>query len=137
MNVPIRRAWLAALTSVALAGCQSSSESVLAERGPLIEEIYLEMESPTPRHHGLPGRAGAEPALEDPDAGCQEASPSAEFSRLANPTLHMYVYPHLTEIDRIPIPGYMTSFPMYQTVEMALPGEPTEPAGGNFASCGK
>jgi conjugative transfer region lipoprotein (TIGR03751 family) len=44
------------------------------------------------------------------------------FQRLPNPDLVMYVHPHLAK-GRYPVPGYLTVFPMYETVEYALPGE--------------
>jgi hypothetical protein len=46
----------------------------------------------------------------------------ARFARLPNPDLVMYVTPHLSA-QRSPVPGYTTVFPMYETVEYALPGE--------------
>ena len=45
------------------------------------------------------------------------------FPRLPNPTLVMYVFPHLAGETRAPVPGYTTAFPMYEQVEYALPGE--------------
>ena len=45
------------------------------------------------------------------------------FPRLPNPTLVMYVFPHLATEERVPVPGYATTFPMYERVEYALPGE--------------
>ncbi len=45
------------------------------------------------------------------------------FPRLPNPTLVMYVFPHLAGEEGVPVPGYATSFPMYERVEYALPGE--------------
>ncbi len=51
----------------------------------------------------------------------------AHFPRLPNPTLVMYVFPHLAGAERVPVPGYATTFPMYRQVEYALPGEvPTQ-----------
>ena len=47
----------------------------------------------------------------------------AHFPRLPNPTLVMYVFPHLAGVERLPVPGYSTTFPMYRQVEYALPGE--------------
>ena len=52
------------------------------------------------------------------------------FPRLPNPTLVMYVFPHLAGETRAPVPGYTTAFPMYEQVEYALPGEvPSQPLG--------
>ncbi len=45
------------------------------------------------------------------------------FSRLPNPDLVMYVFPHLSGPEGSPIPGYTTAFPFYETVQYALPGE--------------
>ena len=44
------------------------------------------------------------------------------FVRLPNPDLVMYVAPHLAA-GKYPVPGYTTVFPMYETVEYAMPGE--------------
>ena len=45
------------------------------------------------------------------------------FPRLPNPTLVLYVYPHLAGASRVPVPGYATTFSLYERVEYALPGE--------------
>ena len=45
------------------------------------------------------------------------------FPRLPNPTLVMYVFPHLAGDTHAPVPGYATAFSMYEQVEYALPGE--------------
>jgi hypothetical protein len=39
-----------------------------------------------------------------------------------NPDLVMVVYPHLAR-GKYPVPGYVTTFPMYDEVIYALPGE--------------
>lgn len=44
------------------------------------------------------------------------------FPLLSNPTLVMYVYPHLAE-ERAGVPGYVTQFRLYKRDEYALPGE--------------
>ena len=45
------------------------------------------------------------------------------FPRLPNPTLVMYIFPHLSGEERSPVPGYVTTFPFYERVEYALPDE--------------
>jgi conjugative transfer region lipoprotein (TIGR03751 family) len=45
------------------------------------------------------------------------------FPRLPNPTLVMYIFPHLSGSERTPVPGYVTTFPFYEKAEYALPGE--------------
>lgn len=51
----------------------------------------------------------------------------ALFQRLPNPDLEMYILPHLTGSEGIPVPGYTTVFPFYNRVQYALPGERTDP----------
>jgi len=46
-----------------------------------------------------------------------------QFQRLPNPDLLMYVFPHLTGTEAVPVPGYTTVFPFYQRVQYAMPGE--------------
>jgi conjugative transfer region lipoprotein (TIGR03751 family) len=48
---------------------------------------------------------------------------SARFMRVPNPTLVMYIFPHLAGIHRVPVPGSSTVFPLYERPEYALPGE--------------
>lgn len=45
------------------------------------------------------------------------------FKRLPNPTLYLYIDPHLTGAEGVPIPGYTTAFPMYERDHWALPDE--------------
>jgi len=49
-----------------------------------------------------------------------------QFQRLPNPDLIMYVFPHLTGTEAVPVPGYTTVFPLYQRVQYAMPGERVE-----------
>jgi conjugative transfer region lipoprotein (TIGR03751 family) len=51
---------------------------------------------------------------------------NAQFKRLPNPDLVMFVFPHLSGSEEVPIPGYSTIFPMHSRVKYALPGERTE-----------
>ncbi len=49
-----------------------------------------------------------------------------QFHRLPNPDLVMYVFPHLTGTEEVPVPGYSTVFPLHSRVQYAMPGERTE-----------
>ncbi len=44
------------------------------------------------------------------------------FVLLPNPTIALYVYPHLVN-GNIPVPAYTTQFTLYTNVHYALPGE--------------
>jgi conjugative transfer region lipoprotein (TIGR03751 family) len=48
------------------------------------------------------------------------------FARLENPDLIMVVFPHLAH-GKYPVPGYVTAFPMHESVEYLLPGEDDGP----------
>jgi conjugative transfer region lipoprotein (TIGR03751 family) len=73
---------------------------------------------------GLGARA-LETDAEIPSAYLREATNEIDtrFPRLPNPAVVMYVFPHLAEAEGVPVPGYVTTFPMYERVEYALPGE--------------
>ncbi|EIF42863.1 putative secreted protein [gamma proteobacterium BDW918] len=47
----------------------------------------------------------------------------SRFRLLPNPTLYMFVAPHLAGESGVPIPGYLTEFKMWETDNYALPGE--------------
>ena len=49
------------------------------------------------------------------------------FPMLPNPTLVMYVDPHLSEAG-YPVPGYATAFTLYDRPRFALPGEVPPPS---------
>lgn len=119
-------AWI----SLALGGCASTKESVLPQDGPSMKAIYdahfegLGADDP----YVLRRELGTRP-LGDDDVDLAGYSRTAHteletiFPRLPNPTLVMYVFPHLAGSERVPVPGYATTFTLYERVEYALPGE--------------
>ena len=125
------------LISLVLAGCASTKDAVLPQDGPSMQAIYeghiQAMAERDPqvirgelRHRPV---VTGEAALQ---GYTREAFNEIDvlFPRLPNPTLVMYVFPHLAGQGRAPVPGYTTTFPMYEQVEYALPGEvPTQSAG--------
>jgi conjugative transfer region lipoprotein (TIGR03751 family) len=125
------------LINLVLTGCAGTKDTVLPQDGPSMKAIYEgHMEA---MHAGDPevlrGELGSRP-IATGEAALQgytrEAFDEIDvlFPRLPNPTLVMYVFPHLAgEIDA-PVPGYATAFLMYEQVEYALPGEvPSQTAG--------
>lgn len=119
-------AWI----SLALGGCASTKESVLPQDGPSMKAIYdahfegMGADDPL----AVRGELGTRP-LGDDDVDLAGYSRTAHteletiFPRLPNPTLVMYVFPHLAGAERVPVPGYATTFTLYDRVEYALPGE--------------
>jgi len=115
---------------ISLAGCASGKDRILATDGPTMKAIYT-------RHFsdiGLQDRASLRQyvaARPIHDAGVDLAGYTRDaynelnlhFPRLPNPTLVLYVYPHLAGVARVPVPGYATTFSLYERVEYALPGE--------------
>ena len=118
------------VASINLLGCASTKDTVLPHDGPTMQTIYqshmnaLGSQDPLalrttlgtrPAGDGTEGLAGySRDAFNELDV---------TFPRLPNPILVMYVYPHLAADERVPIPGYATTFPLYPSVEYALPGE--------------
>ncbi len=124
------RASISGVLALTLTGCASTKETVLPQDGPSMKAIYdghleeLGARDPQALRGELNGRplAPGTPSLE---GYTREAYNELEttFPRLPNPTLVMYIFPHLASDERVPVPGYVTSFPMYERVEYALPGE--------------
>lgn len=113
--------------SLLLIGCAGTKESVLPQDGPSMKAIYdrhmRSVQTDATQHikqQRLPPsgiahyRGFVREAAEEIDT---------RFPRLPNPTLVMYVFPHLSGDERTPVPGYVTTFPFYEKVEYALPGE--------------
>jgi len=145
---PISRLLACALATATLVGCSVTGprESPLKEvtkDSPTLLDIY--------RGKNLPGQAVAQGARQasaketarDRLERDSQARPIVQadgntarywsalepmqqrFARVANPDLVMVVYPHLAR-GKYPVPGYVTVFPMYESTEYAMPGEPTE-----------
>lgn len=113
---------------IALAGCASGSKlSTLPSDGPTMAEIYRQHMA---GQRGAPAGGAVHPQSDEDDrshAGRYPRTVADEidnrFVRLPNPDLVMYVTPHLSPNGRYPVPGYSTVFPMYETIEYAMPGE--------------
>ena len=130
MNTPSTLIFALGLISLVLAGCASTKDAVLPQDGPSMKTIYeghvQEMNAQDPQilRHELRNRPihAGEAALQ---GYTREAFNEIDvlFPRLPNPTLVMYVFPHLAGEMRAPVPGYATAFPLYEQVEYALPGE--------------
>ncbi len=130
MNIPSTLISALGLISLLLAGCATTKDAVLPQDGPSMKAIYeehvQEMNARNPQvfRHEL----GNRPILTG-EAALQGYTRDAFneidvlFPRLPNPTLVMYVFPHLAGETQAPVPGYATAFPLYEQVEYALPGE--------------
>mgnify|MGYP003678627933 CR=1 FL=1 len=116
--------------SLLLTGCAGSKETILPQDGPTMREIYdahvqiTRGEEPQHRSAAKPLRP---PEHHVADLGTTARADyealSARFMRVPNPTLMMYIFPHLAGAHRVPVPGYSTVFPLYERPEYALPRE--------------
>lgn len=108
-------------------GCASNKESVLPQDGPAMKQVFDEHMTALQQRSGVKQGLGSLPngGVEHYAGFVREAANEINtvFTRLPNPTLVMYIFPHLSGEERSPVPGYVTTFPFYQTLEYALPGE--------------
>jgi conjugative transfer region lipoprotein (TIGR03751 family) len=123
-RLPLVLVW----TSVLMVGCASTKESVLPQDGPTMKSIYDQhmVDVQKSDHRRTIGGQSLPPSGIDHYRGfVREAANEIDtvFPRLPNPTLVMYIFPHLSGSERTPVPGYVTTFPFYEKAEYALPGE--------------
>jgi len=115
---------------ISLAGCAGGKDSILPADGATMKSIY----SAHFNDIGLRDTEHVRKELKNRSIEADDADLSGyvrdayveldtHFPRLPNPTLVMFVFPHLAGAERVPVPGYATTFPMYRQVEYALPGE--------------
>lgn len=134
LHRPVQTACLLLLPLI-LAACSAAGprESPLigaTEGSPTLTQVYRDQQSGSnnnlqareslhlaSRARTVDGRDARQSKYWDPLNPTQQ-----RFARVPNPDLVMVVYPHLAK-GKYPVPGYVTVFPMYDTVEYALPGE--------------
>ena len=138
MNNPSTLIAALGLISLTLAGCASTKETILPQDGPSMKAIYEEhvheMNARDPQV--VRGELGHRPIVTGEGAlqgYTRDAFNEIDvlFPRLPNPTLVMYIFPHLAGEAGAPVPGYTTAFPMYEQVEYALPGEVPDRSAGD------
>lgn len=111
-------------------GCAGTKDTVLPQDGPSMQAIYdahfarMGEEDASALRRDLGPRPIADDAA-DLAGYARTAHTELEtlFPRLPNPTLVLYVFPHLAGPERAPVPGYATTFTLYERIEYALPGE--------------
>ena len=137
MQTPLTHIATLGLISLLLAGCASTKEAVLPQDGPTMQAIYArhlqQMHARDPQV--IRRELGQRPIMTG--AGSLQGYTRVAFDeidvlfpRLPNPTLVMYVFPHLAGEAQAPVPGYATAFSLYERVEYALPGEVPAPTVG-------
>ena len=127
-RLPLVLVW----TSAMMIGCASTKESVLPQNGPTMKSIYDQHMAGvqiSDQRQSIGGQPLPQTGIGHYRGFVREAANEIDsvFPRLPNPTLVMYIFPHLSGSERTPVPGYVTTFPFYEKVEYALPGEVIEP----------
>ncbi|QCI13489.1 TIGR03751 family conjugal transfer lipoprotein [Pseudomonas putida] len=123
--------WISLLLSLLLAGCTTSKDEMLPHGDHTMLDIWNSGGTVGTQQlqeaRGELRRPVLDPErlIKDQSAYTRTAANEirAQFPRLPNPDLVMYVYPHLAGTQQAPVPGYSTVFPLYEKVQYALPGE--------------
>lgn len=110
-----------------LCACASNKNAVIPPQGDTIKTVY----ETHLNNLGVGDRDEARAALKHRPISAQQTDLDGyvrdafneldvHFPRLPNPSLVLYVFPHLSGRERVPVPGYATTFPLYTQVEYAL-----------------
>jgi conjugative transfer region lipoprotein (TIGR03751 family) len=136
MKIPARLALtLISLFTAGLTGCTSMS-SIMPKQGPTMEQVYDGMKkshavydsdaanSSDANEAGMASvRKSVSRAVPTPTT-LSENVPARNtwqsFHKVPNPTLNLYVYPHLAGNDELPVPGYTTAFNAYEKDHYSL-----------------
>ncbi|MCG7601785.1 TIGR03751 family conjugal transfer lipoprotein [Halomonas sp. McH1-25] len=134
----------AALATLALAGlallsgCATTKDELMPTNGVTMQELWKQgstQGAAMPASAGQQAAAAARGELRRPIGTGQLINEHthytrnaaneiySQFSRLPNPDLVMYIYPHLAGGESVPVPGYSTIFPLYNKPQYAMPGE--------------
>ncbi|MCF6231115.1 MAG: TIGR03751 family conjugal transfer lipoprotein [Gammaproteobacteria bacterium] len=114
-----------------VSACSSNSpKQLLPSDGPTTQEVYQDhITGGGLSSSGEQKFEALNPAMQavrdiDPSDWTRliDSEMSLKFPRIPNTEIHGYVFPHLSSRGH-PIPGYSTSFPLYETLHYALPGE--------------
>ena len=122
-----------------LTGCFGNKENILPQDGPTMLTIYQDHfagdqpsskaddEADDSKQHPVIvfGQRAIHAGKNDLAGNTRQSADQLDqrFARLPNPTLILYVFPHLGADNQYPVPGYSTRFPLYERVYYALPGE--------------
>lgn len=132
MRVTVAKTVIVTLISLLSACASQTKDDLLPQTGPTMEEVYRNHENNLSA--GTVSGQAAFAGIRERQAGNHDADLDGytrdanreiqqQFPRLPNPTLVMFVYPHLSTASRLPVPGYSTAFPLYERTEYAIPGE--------------
>jgi len=121
--------FIAPLLISTLVGCAAGNkESILPQTGPKMIEVYegqMKSSLTTKQPRMLLPTRSIESGSDELKGYTRtsETEINNQFPTLPNPKLSMYIFPHLAGPSNHPVPGYSTSFSLYEKTQYALPGE--------------
>jgi len=124
----IKKLTIAALAVVTLAGC-SSKEAMLPKPEQDMKTVFNGAMGSTGQGKLMDERSVLRRSMTEADTDYSEfvrteaTQLERKFTLLPNPTLFMFVAPHLATNDGVPVPGYLTEFKLFTKDHYALPGE--------------
>jgi len=124
----LKQLTLTALAAVTLAGC-ASKDSMLPKPDQDMGQVYDQAMGSTGVGKLMDERSTLRRTLNESDTDysafvrTEATQLESKFQLLDNPTLYMFVAPHLATRDGVPVPGYLTEFKFYTRDHYALPGE--------------
>lgn len=124
---------LVSLTSMlTLSGCTTPGKNILPHGDMTMLQIYRAQTGSSiessdideNRISNTKNQSVAEP-LNDQYSDIAEDQINSEFKLLPNPNIAVYVFPHMSHYNgtNVPIPGYTTTFFLYEKNHYAMPGE--------------
>jgi conjugative transfer region lipoprotein (TIGR03751 family) len=114
---------LISISCLLLAGCSHVSGNVISEGGPTMENIYDQAGDDFTLNNlsDVKDSVAVPPHKQVKASYADHLSENADFSKLPNPELKLYVFPHLAGSEMLPVPGYWTAFSAYSRDYYALP----------------
>lgn len=101
---------------------QSLTEQSLTKQLPTEQSLTTQLPTKQSLTKQLPTTQSLQPRLSADFIRDQATELETLFPKLPNPTLNMFIYPHLTT-DGNPVPAYTTNFKLYKVDHYALPRE--------------
>lgn len=111
-----------------ITGC-SSKEGLIPTPDQTMQEVYDQAMGATSQGRVLDQRSVLRRSLKEAESDysdfvrTESTQLQAKFSLLPNPVMYMFVAPHLSTADGVPVPGYLTEFKLFTQDHYALPGE--------------
>lgn len=118
--------WISVSLLVLCAGCATPARILNSDGQRMID---LMRNAAEPAGTDMIGRHAVRYAIQNTNKPGQRRQTQSlnrgpyRIALLPNPTIRLYIYPHIATRHRAPVPGYHTAIKLYARDEYALPGE--------------